>query len=300
MAITFVQQKRRQKMMVWLLLAVFLVGGFLIWFFLFRPTAQTDSITISPEIAKLTKKVEINFDSIRSPLKESVPVLSIKIQAEPTEGFLPLKDIDVLISVQGEVVGPFTFKIDCTNDGTYEKEIKDIKDKIYKAVDVCSYSKEGENKLRVYAESQFEYFSAKGEKLNQIMTANVIANISVKSRNNSPVISSCDVSSTEGTTQTGYNFRFSVNATDLDKDPLKYFWNFGDGVSSTEQNPTYNYKKPGNYFPYVVVSDGFGEEAICYPFSLSKLKDFNFFENVLYPTSIKIGRDNPFIINTIK
>lgn len=28
---------------------------------------------------------------------------------------------------------------------------------------------------------------------------------------------------------------------------VEYFWNFGDGNTSTQANPTYSYKKPGLY-----------------------------------------------------
>lgn len=50
--------------------------------------------------------------------------------------------------------------------------------------------------------------------------------------------------------------RFSVTATDLDNDPLTYRWEFGDGSSSTEQNPTKTYSSDGPFTARVTVSDG--------------------------------------------
>ena len=35
---------------------------------------------------------------------------------------------------------------------------------------------------------------------------------------------------------------------DAGKEPVSYRWTFDDGTSSTEQNPTHTFKKPGYYF----------------------------------------------------
>lgn len=50
--------------------------------------------------------------------------------------------------------------------------------------------------------------------------------------------------------------RFTVQATDLDADPLTYRWEFGDGTSSTTQNPTKRYGGDGPFSARVTVSDG--------------------------------------------
>jgi PKD repeat protein len=41
--------------------------------------------------------------------------------------------------------------------------------------------------------------------------------------------------------------KFTGTATDPDGTIASYWWDFGDGESSTEQNPTYTYKCPGDY-----------------------------------------------------
>ena len=46
------------------------------------------------------------------------------------------------------------------------------------------------------------------------------------------------------------------NASDADNDPLKYQWNFGDGTSSTAENPGHTYTAPGNYTITQKISDG--------------------------------------------
>jgi PKD repeat protein len=41
-------------------------------------------------------------------------------------------------------------------------------------------------------------------------------------------------------------------------DTLTYLWDFGDGGSSTEQNPTYTYTGPGTFTVTLTVTDGYG------------------------------------------
>ena len=52
---------------------------------------------------------------------------------------------------------------------------------------------------------------------------------------------------------------FTVSASDADGDPLSYEWDFGDGGSSSQQNPTHTYDDPGTYEAEVTVSDGEAE-----------------------------------------
>lgn len=292
MAITFIQQKRRQRYMIWILAGVILIGLILVWQVVLKP-GPVFSPSVSPQISKMAKKIEINFDLFKSPLSVALPAFSVKLEAEPSSGSAPLKAVGLLASIQGSVIGPFIYKFDCNNDGTYEKEVSDNVNN-YRAQDLCNYEKEGNYTAKVLVENTLTYFSKEGEKKTEKKNTEATTVISVKSANNPPMISYCDVSSTEGTTQTDFKFKFLVEATDLDKDSLNYRWDFGDGQSSTEQNPAYSYEKPGNFVPIVTVSDGKGGEAVCSPSSLSKLKDFKSFEEINYPKE-KIGRENPFV-----
>jgi hypothetical protein len=53
------------------------------------------------------------------------------------------------------------------------------------------------------------------------------------------------------TAQDGLAFQFTDTSADLDcgfdVDPGAWAWTFGDGTSSTEENPTHTYAAPGNY-----------------------------------------------------
>ncbi|MFF9898291.1 PQQ-dependent sugar dehydrogenase [Streptomyces longispororuber] len=52
--------------------------------------------------------------------------------------------------------------------------------------------------------------------------------------------------------------RFTAEATDADGDTLTYAWDFGDGTTSTEQNPTHTYDKNGTYTATVTAKDPSG------------------------------------------
>lgn len=78
--------------------------------------------------------------------------------------------------------------------------------------------------------------------------------------NTPPQINSCKVNPVSGTKET--NFQFSINVNDINNDDLSFSWIFGDGKSSTEENPTHSYSKGGIYKPEVKVSDG-EEEVSC-------------------------------------
>ncbi|GAA1899095.1 lectin [Streptomyces durmitorensis] len=51
---------------------------------------------------------------------------------------------------------------------------------------------------------------------------------------------------------------FTAKATDADGGTLTYAWDFGDGGKSTQQNPSYTYKKNGVYTATVTVKDSTG------------------------------------------
>jgi PKD repeat protein/glucose/arabinose dehydrogenase len=55
---------------------------------------------------------------------------------------------------------------------------------------------------------------------------------------------------------------FSVEATDPDGGPLTYLWEFGDGATSTEPDPTHTYTTNGYYTAKVTVTDAQGDTAV--------------------------------------
>lgn len=48
----------------------------------------------------------------------------------------------------------------------------------------------------------------------------------------------------------------STYSGDADGDPITYFWDFGDGGTSTEANPVYIFRKSGTYTVSLVINDG--------------------------------------------
>jgi hypothetical protein len=55
--------------------------------------------------------------------------------------------------------------------------------------------------------------------------------------------------------------KFTSNASDSDGRVASYLWNFGDGTTSTESNPTKVYEKEGNYIVTLTVTDDRGGTA---------------------------------------
>ncbi|HET6547694.1 MAG TPA: ThuA domain-containing protein [Solirubrobacter sp.] len=64
-----------------------------------------------------------------------------------------------------------------------------------------------------------------------------------------------------GDVVTGTTLAFTATGTDPDGDTLTYAWDFGDGDTSTDQNPTHGYATPGTKDVKVTVDDGKGGTA---------------------------------------
>jgi PKD repeat protein len=83
--------------------------------------------------------------------------------------------------------------------------------------------------------------------------------ITVHQANRAPTVTASRTPT--GVIQPGTEVSFTANASDPDNDPLTYAWDFGDGGTSTQQNPTHTYANPGIYTAKVTVSDGRGGTA---------------------------------------
>jgi hypothetical protein len=77
--------------------------------------------------------------------------LDVQATATPSSGPAPLNDVDVNISVSGTATGPVTYKIDCTSDGQWERNIT-LTSTTYSAPDLCDYPNAGSYSITVVVE----------------------------------------------------------------------------------------------------------------------------------------------------
>lgn len=73
-----------------------------------------------------------------------------------------------------------------------------------------------------------------------------------------PVVDCSDVSDSYLGAETGFNPQVSIGTP-----PYEYFWQFGDGGSSTEESPSHLYGGTGQYNASVEVTDTFGCSTTC-------------------------------------
>ncbi|WP_425309456.1 PKD domain-containing protein [Ammonicoccus fulvus] len=85
------------------------------------------------------------------------------------------------------------------------------------------------------------------------LSTNQVRRITYASGNHAPSIVTAQYETIDPAT---LRVRFSATATDLDADLLTYRWDFGDGTSSTLQNPEKTYQTNGTFTARVTVSDG--------------------------------------------
>ena len=77
--------------------------------------------------------------------------------------------------------------------------------------------------------------------------------ITYNSGNQPPKITAVKTNLTSG--KAPLNVKFDISATDPENDRLTYLWDFGDGQSSKEEDPSHTYTASGRYVPTVKVSD---------------------------------------------
>lgn len=120
------------------------------------------------------------------------------------------------------------------------------------------YIVDGEESQTSFIRCADHYDTEKGEYLNLTYGESTEIVIPV---NHPPKVSSCKVTPTQGNLQV--NFKFQVVAIDPDDNQLSFLWDFGDGQSSNEENPTHYYQGPGTYQPKITVFDEEGEKDVC-------------------------------------
>jgi PKD repeat protein len=84
--------------------------------------------------------------------------------------------------------------------------------------------------------------------------ADTAIDITVTAANHAPSVRPYTTTAPQGPAP--LNVSFVANASDPDGDVLSYYWDFGDGFNSSEENPTHSFTQPGSYTVSVEVSDG--------------------------------------------
>ena len=77
---------------------------------------------------------------------------------------------------------------------------------------------------------------------------------------NTPPTANASANPTSGYVPLVVNFS-SLGSFDPDSQPLTYFWDFGDGNTSTNPNPTHTYLASGNYTAKLTITDSMGESG---------------------------------------
>ncbi|MDP2950963.1 MAG: PKD domain-containing protein [bacterium] len=227
------------------------------------------------------KTNEINWDVLRTKVFIEDPAFQIKGNFSH-ENVLEEEKVGLTATVEGTLKGLFKYSFDCNNDDQYELETDFLNQKSYTAVDLCSYDKEGDFKAKIKVMPQEEGFAEK----------TILLDLKVASKNQPPLIELCDVNPIKGTTQKNFIFSFVAQANDPEGERIAFVWDFGDGATSSEQNPSHVYEQAGGYLPKVYVFDEQGAKSVCLVRSLMTLSDFTpfvFSEVVLNP-----GRLYPF------
>jgi len=79
--------------------------------------------------------------------------LSIQASVNPFSGQAPLNGVDVAMTVLGTATGTINYKIDCQDNGSWEKEVS-LDDVSYTAVDLCDYPSAGVYSVKITVERE--------------------------------------------------------------------------------------------------------------------------------------------------
>ncbi len=107
-------------------------------------------------------------------------------------------------------------------------------------------------------------------KVNDQVADSNIATVTVKVNNQAPTVSA---SASPVILQEGQSTSFASAASDPDNDALTWLWNFGDGSTSVEVNPSHTYAVAGVYSAILTVTDIAGAQAVATPITIHVFHD---------------------------
>jgi len=113
-------------------------------------SSKTYTLTcVSQAGPTITKSVTVTAGS-----QPPAPTLSIIASASPSSGTAPLNDVDITGNVSGTATGNIVYKMDCTNNGTWEHTSASITTDPYTVANLCDYSSAGTYTVKVQATRQ--------------------------------------------------------------------------------------------------------------------------------------------------
>ncbi|MEM9935524.1 MAG: PKD domain-containing protein, partial [Bacteroidota bacterium] len=121
-------------------------------------------------------------------------------------------------------------------------------------------SQTGQNVSHTYT-SAGTYVARVTAEDNDGATASCELTIIISSGPNSPPSLSCLADKTQGKEPLTVNF--SSDASDVDGTIASYQWNFGDGNTNSQEDPSHTFESAGVYNVRLVVLDNEGDSAVC-------------------------------------
>ncbi len=230
------------------------------------------------EMLDLTPQIKIDLSLFRESMPVVLPELKVTLQGSATTT-PPFSSTTLTAFVSGITEGEYLYRFDCQGDGQYESISAETLETSFSVE--CFYPAEGLYTSRVLVEEKTQGRQAAG-------TFDILS----AEPNQAPEIIACQVTAVGETGLSQHRFVFSAQVFDADNDDLTYQWDFGDGNSSEEAEPLYQYEKAGFYLPKLTVADSKGAEDTCIPQSLLTLGQFFLFEQLEAPA--EFGRDYPF------
>ncbi|MDP2637127.1 MAG: hypothetical protein Q8P03_00745, partial [bacterium] len=92
--------------------------------------------------AQDTATISVNQTLVSPPPPAAALTLAVNLTANPSSGTAPLNDVDLTAQVSGTANGEVSYRLDCTNDGSYER-VTNTSSTTLVVTDLCDYASPG-------------------------------------------------------------------------------------------------------------------------------------------------------------